>query len=153
MLDAWCFALYCATPNDRGAIFLGSLASELADSLCVDYLAQETTPWLVWPLRLLLRSKRHWSNPCDIRLFEICRASSRLCNPQIAENWTIKSWTHHFGLLLMWCVQYFLYQNLRQKRSFFTMKKLKTPPQKSTFEEGCNKHLEYCWQRNLREER
>ena len=40
MLDTWCFALYCATPNARGAIFLGSLASELADSLCVDYPAQ-----------------------------------------------------------------------------------------------------------------
>ena len=27
----------------RGAIFLGSLASKLADSLCVDYLAKVTT--------------------------------------------------------------------------------------------------------------
>ena len=30
--------------NARGAIFLGSLTSELADSLCVDYPAQVTTP-------------------------------------------------------------------------------------------------------------
>ena len=29
--------------NARGAIFLGLLASKLADSLCVDYLAQVTT--------------------------------------------------------------------------------------------------------------
>jgi hypothetical protein len=29
--------------NARGAIFLGLLASELADSLCVDYLAQVIT--------------------------------------------------------------------------------------------------------------
>ena len=33
------------------------------------------------------------------------------------------------------------------------MKKLKMiPNQKLTFEEGCNKYLEYCRQRNLREE-
>ena len=46
-LDAWCFAPCCAPRNARGAIFLGSLASKLADSLCVDYRAQVTTPWLV----------------------------------------------------------------------------------------------------------
>ena len=46
-LDAWCYAPYCATRNARGAIFTDSLTSELADSLCVDYLAQVTTPWLV----------------------------------------------------------------------------------------------------------
>ena len=39
LLDAWCFAPCCATLNARGAIFLGSLTSKLADSLCVDYLA------------------------------------------------------------------------------------------------------------------
>ena len=33
----------CAAHNARGAIFLGSLTSKLADSLCVDYLAQVTT--------------------------------------------------------------------------------------------------------------
>ena len=43
MLDAWCYAPYCAMRNARGAIFLGLLASELADSLFVDYLAQATT--------------------------------------------------------------------------------------------------------------
>jgi hypothetical protein len=37
----------CASLNARGAIFLGSLTSKLADSLCVDYLAQVTTPWSV----------------------------------------------------------------------------------------------------------
>ena len=42
-LDAWCFAPYCATRNARGAIFLGSLASQLAASLCVDYPEQVTT--------------------------------------------------------------------------------------------------------------
>ena len=31
------------------------------------------------------------------------------------------------------------------------MKKLKMTTQKLTFEEGCNKYLEYCRQRNLRE--
>ena len=31
------------------------------------------------------------------------------------------------------------------------MKKLKMTAQKLTFEEGCNKYLEYCRQRNLRE--
>ena len=46
MLDAWCFAPCCATHNARGAIFLGSLTSKLADSLYVDYLAQVTTPRL-----------------------------------------------------------------------------------------------------------
>ena len=46
MLDAWRFAHCCALHNAHGAIFLGSLASELADSLCVDYLAQVTTPRL-----------------------------------------------------------------------------------------------------------
>ena len=43
LLDAWCYAPCCTTCNARGAIFLGSLASELADSLCVDYLEQVTT--------------------------------------------------------------------------------------------------------------
>ena len=42
-LDAVCFALCCVKHNARGAIFTSLLASELADSLCVDYLAQETT--------------------------------------------------------------------------------------------------------------
>ena len=42
-LDAWCFAPCCVTHNARGAIFLGLLASELADSLYVDYPAQVTT--------------------------------------------------------------------------------------------------------------
>ena len=46
-LDAVCFALCCVTHNARGAIFLGSLTSKLADSLYVDYPAQVTTPWLV----------------------------------------------------------------------------------------------------------
>ena len=46
-LDAVCFALCCVTHNARGAIFLGLLASKLADSLFVDYLALVTTPWLV----------------------------------------------------------------------------------------------------------
>ena len=31
------------------------------------------------------------------------------------------------------------------------MKKLKITTQKLTFEEGCNKYLEYCRQRNLRQ--
>ena len=31
------------------------------------------------------------------------------------------------------------------------MKKLKMTAQKLTFEEGCNKYLEYCQQRNLRD--
>jgi hypothetical protein len=31
------------------------------------------------------------------------------------------------------------------------MKKLKITTQKMTFEEGCNKYLEYCRQRNLRQ--
>ena len=34
MLDALCYATYCAMRNARGAIF--------ADSLCVDYLVQVT---------------------------------------------------------------------------------------------------------------
>ena len=42
-LDAWCYAPCCVIHNARGAIFLGLLASELADSLYVDYLAQVTT--------------------------------------------------------------------------------------------------------------
>ena len=42
-LDAWCYAPCCVTHNARGAIFLGSLTSKLADSLCVDYPAQVTT--------------------------------------------------------------------------------------------------------------
>ena len=42
-LDAWCFAPCCVTHNARGAIFTDSLTSELADLLCVDYLAQVTT--------------------------------------------------------------------------------------------------------------
>ena len=46
-LDARCFAPCCASRNARGAIFTDSLASKLADSLCVDYPAQVTTPWLV----------------------------------------------------------------------------------------------------------
>ena len=46
-LDAVCFALCCVTHNARGAIFTDLLTSELLDSLCVDYLAQVTTPWLV----------------------------------------------------------------------------------------------------------
>ena len=33
------------THRDDGLILLTRLASELADSLCVDYLAQVTTPW------------------------------------------------------------------------------------------------------------
>ena len=41
LLDAWRFAHCCALHNAHGAIFLGSLASKLADSLCVDYPAQE----------------------------------------------------------------------------------------------------------------
>ena len=49
LLDAWRFAHCCDLHNAHGAIFLGSLASELADSLCVDYLAQVTAPWLVLP--------------------------------------------------------------------------------------------------------
>ena len=32
------------------------------------------------------------------------------------------------------------------------MKKLKMTTQKLTFSEGCNKYLEYCRQRNLRED-
>ena len=44
---AQCFAPCCVTHNARGAIFTDSLTSKLADSLCVDYLAQVTTPWLV----------------------------------------------------------------------------------------------------------
>ena len=43
LLDAWCYAPRYAKRNARGAIFLGSLTSKLADSLCVDYLAQVTT--------------------------------------------------------------------------------------------------------------
>ena len=46
MLDALCYAPCYVTRNARGAIFLGSLTSKLADSLCVDYLAQVTTPRL-----------------------------------------------------------------------------------------------------------
>ena len=42
-LDAVCFALCCVTHNVRGAIFTDLLTSKLADSLCVDYLAQVTT--------------------------------------------------------------------------------------------------------------
>ena len=45
-LDARCFAPCCASRNARGAIFLGSLTSKLAVSLCVDYLAHATTPRL-----------------------------------------------------------------------------------------------------------
>ena len=37
MFEAWCFALCCVSNNARGAIFLGSLTSELVDSLSVDY--------------------------------------------------------------------------------------------------------------------
>ena len=44
-LDAWCYAPCYAERNARGAIFLGSLTSKLADSLCVDYPAQVTPPW------------------------------------------------------------------------------------------------------------
>jgi integrase/recombinase XerD len=44
------------------------------------------------------------------------------------------------------CPIYF-YKNGR----IFTMKKLKMTKQKITFEEGCNKYLEYCRQRNLRQ--
>ena len=62
MLDAWCYAPYCAMRNARGAIFLGSLTSKLADSLCVDYLAPVTTRWSVWRSRLLWLSKRPASN-------------------------------------------------------------------------------------------
>ena len=40
---AQCFAPCCVTHNARGAIFTDSLTSKLADSLCVDYLAQVTT--------------------------------------------------------------------------------------------------------------
>ena len=43
MLDAWCYAPYCAMRNARGAIFTDSLAIKLVDSLCVDYPAQVTT--------------------------------------------------------------------------------------------------------------
>ena len=44
-LDAMFFALCCVTHNARGAIFTDLHASKLADSLCVDYPAQVTTPW------------------------------------------------------------------------------------------------------------
>ena len=43
LLDAWCFAPCCVTHNARGAIFLDSLTSKLADSFCGDYPAQVTT--------------------------------------------------------------------------------------------------------------
>ena len=46
-LDAWCCAPCCVSRNARGAIFLGSLTSKLADSLCVYYLVQVTTSWFV----------------------------------------------------------------------------------------------------------
>jgi len=62
-LDAVCFALCCVTHNARGAIFLGSLTSKLADSLCVDYLVWVTTPWLALLLLLQLQLKRLASNP------------------------------------------------------------------------------------------
>ena len=42
LLDALCFAPCCVTHNAREAIFTGSLASKLADSLSVDYPVQVT---------------------------------------------------------------------------------------------------------------
>ena len=42
----------------------------------------------------------------------------------------------------------FLYQNLR---GFYNEKLKMTASKGLTFEEGCNKYLEYCRQRNLRE--
>ena len=47
LLDDWRFAHCCALHNAHGAIFLGSLASKLADSLCVDYPAQVTPPMVL----------------------------------------------------------------------------------------------------------
>ena len=47
MLDALCYAPCCVARNAREAIFTDSLTSKLVDLLCVDYLAQVTTPWLV----------------------------------------------------------------------------------------------------------
>ena len=44
-----------------------------------------------------------------------------------------------------------LYANYNIIEGIFTMKKLKMTTQTLTFEEGCNKYLEYCRQRNLRE--
>ena len=60
MLGATHLIALCATLVEQSSA--ASLASELADSLSVDYPAQVTHPWLALPLQLPLQLKKLASN-------------------------------------------------------------------------------------------
>ena len=106
-LDACCYAPCYAERNARRAIVLGSLTSKLADSLCVDYLSQVTTPWLVWLLLLQLLSKRLASN-CLI--FKAFWDLIEHCKKSFCENLIQKELDTSFWWKPLWCVQFIFIQ-------------------------------------------